>query len=230
MEQQENNITLRKATKADIVKIVHVHSQSARDAYKGILADDMISAIFGITGLIKDWNDYLEKAEIDDNLIPLVAVEGGEIVGALRSNIAYDDEEKLLGELGYGSSDVKNSMLHYKNIYISPYHQKKGVGLSLLRAATEIAKEKGCNKAMTITLQGYDESAKFFKKTADATLLGEQTIDVGVMYKSVTDSTLHFNVWVIPNIDKVLGDNTRQINPMQLAKQNMVQAHLAHQR
>ncbi len=220
-QDKMGDITVRRANKNDILQIVNVHHKSAHTAYAGLFPKEVLSTIFNVKGLFADWNDYLGKAEENDIFMPMVAIEKGEIIGVLRSNIAHDDEAELLGGFGYDISADKSSMVHFKNIYISPNHQKKGVGLKLLQTVAQIAKDRGCVRGMTITLQGYDESMNFFKKTGNAEFVGRQAIDTSTMYKSIQGPAMHSNVWVIPDIDVVIAKNN--VPAREYMKQRLLQ-------
>lgn len=201
---------IRKPELDDLPRIVEVHHKSAVNAYQKILPPEVINKIFGKEALYQDWYKYLRSAEKDDSLLPLVVLDNqGKITGVSRANIGNKTEHEILQSL----DNPLNAPAHLKNIYIDPESQTRGAGAALIKASALWAKKKNCKNLMTMVLDGYEQSPKFFKHVANAGCIGSCESDVSAMYKNLPQGsvTLKFKVYNMSSMDYIISRPSSQL-------------------
>jgi N-acetylglutamate synthase-like GNAT family acetyltransferase len=132
--------TIREAMFEDSNAIAHVHVDSWREAYKGLLDVSTISQ-FGVDNRWKMWEKFLQDRT--EKKKAYIAVHSGKIVGITSWHETADQVEIL-------------------TLYVLSDFQKKGVGTVLFKLAENQATLKG-KKLVAWVLKG-NSSTLFYEK------------------------------------------------------------------
>jgi len=126
---------IRQATLADIPSILSLYAE-LHPTDKAISAD-MAEASF--------------SQAVKNGIIYFVSVEDGEVVGSLYIAI-IPNITKLCAPIGF-----------IENVVVAEKHRRKGIGKSLIEAAVQTAKDKGCYKVILSSNIKRTEAHKFYE-------------------------------------------------------------------
>jgi L-amino acid N-acyltransferase YncA len=150
-------LSLRPATALDAAAIAHVHVQSWRTTYAGIVPADHLAALNQAERALQ-WQDWLTRG------IPVYVAElDGEIVGFISGGPIREPLQTYDAEL-YA-------------IYLLESAQRQGAGTALLKKLAESLSAKGFT-SMIVWVLAQNPSRHFYEKSG-AQLVSTKEIDIG---------------------------------------------------
>ena len=202
-------IRIRSAERADLNKIVQVHSLSAMKAYDGFLSSETLQATFAQRILRGNWNVSFALKEKDPSKRALLVAEDPEkpelgILGVARCHLITNRDERAFFDEIMGDKSSPESLSEIQTLYIHPDCQNQGVGLALMTEMAKFLSKAGNKKSVVITLDGYDASAKFYQKIGQAKLAGQfvqNTAETAGAANPDAEAS-KFNLWLFDNILK----------------------------
>lgn len=150
-------ISVRAATEQDAGDISHVHIESWRTTYKGIVPQTYLDAL-NETERVPLWREWLGR-----DIKVFVAHAKGEIVGFIAGGPIREPLRDFDAELFA--------------IYVLKQNQRSHVGTSLLRALTVSLREEGF-RSMAVWVLESNSSGRFYERSG-AVPAGSKEIEVG---------------------------------------------------
>jgi len=150
-------ISIRLAAISDATAIAHVHVESWRTTYAGIMPDAYLASLDEILRA-RLWREWLTTGAL-----VLAAELKGSIIGFAHAGSIREPVEKCDAEL--------------YSIYLLKDAQKRGVGTALLRGIAAALLERNF-KSMAVWVLEQNRSRKFYALTG-AKLVTSQVIEVG---------------------------------------------------
>ena len=150
-------ISIRPAAINDAAAIAHVHVESWRTTYAGIMPDAYLASLDEMLRA-RLWREWLTA----DALV-LVAELNGSVVGFAHAGPSREPLEKCDAEL--------------YSIYLLKDSQKRGVGTALLRAMAGTLLERNF-RSMAVWVLEQNRSRNFYER-AGGKLVTSQVIEVG---------------------------------------------------
>lgn len=138
-------LVIRNATKEDISKIVDIKVSGWKNAYTGIISEDILNNM----SVEKETFSYTNKYSLND---VFVAVLNNEIVGFCR---VYDYDTPQY------DSDIDCEV---REIYIRPDIKGKGIGSKLFKYVLDYFKSKNKYKLYLGVFEDNYKSRKFYEK------------------------------------------------------------------
>ncbi len=154
-------MVLRLAAAADAAAIAHVHRESWRTTYSGILPHDVIAAQAG-RKTAAEWHRRLSEGPAREST--WIAERGGEIVGFVSCGAARHRLESLEAEI-YA-------------LYVLQAHQRGGVGRELVRACARHFVRRGEFGFYLWVLKA--NRARLFYEALGGREIGEKTERLGL--------------------------------------------------
>ena len=151
------NASIRVAEMQDAAAIAHVHVQSWRTAYEGIVPKEYLASL-NEAERVPLWQDWLAR-----DLSMFVAEIGGEVVGFAGGGAIREP------------FDVYDSELY--TLYLLREEQGRGLGKALLGAVAEALVEKGY-KSMLVWVLEQNAAVGFYKRAGVEYLMSKQ-IEIG---------------------------------------------------
>jgi GNAT superfamily N-acetyltransferase len=153
---------VRRAVAGDRRAMAHVHVESWKTTYRGIVPDLALDALTVESDLAKGFGRHLEDPPPDWRAY-VGEVRGGKVVGFAIGHSARDPHPPgLTGELGA--------------IYLLQEHQRKGLGRMLVHAVAQGLREQGHrNMVVWVVVSG---PARGFYEAMGARICGEQQREV----------------------------------------------------
>ena len=159
--------SVRNAGISDLEKIVETHHLSAFAAYPptGLVSAAVMDETFGYDSLRKSWRSSLSDPKPRE--LSLIAGEGTDVVGVARCRIIVDESERahLCGSRLIGKAEPLGDI---QTLYVHPDHQDKGAGRVLMGAIGDWFLSQGAHRAVVITLDGYRDSPRFYRRVGEA--------------------------------------------------------------
>ncbi len=78
--------------------------------------------------------------------------ERAALEAAIGEGLAWIAEDPLDGQVGFALASVEGDDLHLDELDVSPTHQRRGLGSSLLAAVIEEGRARGCARLTLITV------------------------------------------------------------------------------
>ncbi|WP_199621282.1 GNAT family N-acetyltransferase [Paenibacillus alkalitolerans] len=153
-------MNIRKANIDDVEGVAHVHVNSWRSTYKGLISDTFLSNLT-LEGRKKNWLWTFNNLNQDEEIF--VAMDQQGIIGFSNSGKNRNHEYDHDGEL-YA-------------IYLLKEYQGKGIGRRLVQAAVDSLKVKGYKSMMLWVLEN-NPSLGFYLKIG-GTVIGKKDITIG---------------------------------------------------
>ena len=133
---------IRKAEKADVLRMAEIFTQDLKETYQGILPEAYLSDL-KISEAVKTWQSYLDKerhgcfaAEVDGNLV---------------------------GFAGYREDEEDASCLVLAALYVETTYQGKGIGKSLIQRVWEYAKSQGYQKVAVCVVEKNQRTRQIYE-------------------------------------------------------------------
>ena len=152
---------VRRARMEDAHAIASVWAESWRDAYRGIVPDDYLNSID-----VERWADRQRRymGESHGAATTFVAEVDGRIVGWTSNGPNRDTSLPFAGEL--------------YTLYISPEHQRRGIGRRLMKVAAKSLVEAGM-ASMLLWVLADNRNARRFYEAAGGRVADEQHVTFG---------------------------------------------------
>ena len=148
---------IRSATKQDAAAISHVHVESWRTTYQGIVPDRYLAAL-DETARTVSWCEWMESG------VPVfVAVREGSVVGFISGGPIRDPIEGYDAELF--------------TIYLLQQAQKRGFGTALLRKLASRLDDMGFKNMIAWVLE--DNASSGFYEKSGALRIASKEIEIG---------------------------------------------------
>lgn len=133
---------IRKAEKADVLRMAEIFTQDLKETYQGILPEAYLSDL-KISEAVKTWQSYLDKerhgcfaAEVDGNLV---------------------------GFVGYREDEEDASCLVLAALYVEITYQGKGIGKSLIQRVWEYAKSQGYQRVAVCVVEKNQRTRQIYE-------------------------------------------------------------------
>jgi GNAT superfamily N-acetyltransferase len=150
-------ISIRAATEHDAAAIAHVHVQSWRTTYAGIVPDEYLATLNEGERVLQ-WREWLTKD------IPVYVAElDGEIAGFISGGAIREPIQKYDAEL-YA-------------IYLLEQAQRQGIGTALLKKLAELLSSKGFSGMIVWVLE--KNPARDFYESTGAQRISAKEIEIG---------------------------------------------------
>jgi L-amino acid N-acyltransferase YncA len=150
-------VSIRAAVMEDAAAIAHVHVESWRTTYAGIVPDAYLASL-DTTLRARLWCEWLSA-----EALVLVAETNGNVLGFAHG--------------GRNREPVADCDAELYSIYLLKDAQKRGTGIALLRAMAAAMVERNF-KSMAVWVLEQNRSRRFYEQTG-ATLTTSKVIDVG---------------------------------------------------
>ncbi|HXF82119.1 MAG TPA: GNAT family N-acetyltransferase [bacterium] len=155
-------ITLRSATAADAVGIAHVHVETWRTAYRGILPAELLAAL-SVERRAAGWRQAAAHSGQEGRSLT-VAEDDGRIVGFAAGGPVQTPDPVFTGEL-YA-------------IYVLDACQRRGIGRWLVRAVAE-ALAAGGHRAMLVWVLAANSAARRFYESLGGRHVRDREVSLG---------------------------------------------------
>jgi len=153
----ETMVSVRQAKEQDATAIAHVHVQSWRTTYAGIVPDDYLASLKEAERVLL-WQDWLTR-----DIHVYVAERDGELVGFLCGGRIREPSPGYDAELFA--------------IYLLDQAQGQGLGTALLRKLAEALAAEGF-KGMIVWVLEQNPAVRFYEKSG-ASLVSAKQIEIG---------------------------------------------------
>jgi ribosomal protein S18 acetylase RimI-like enzyme len=155
-------VIIRDAIHTDAPAIAHVHVDTWRATYRGIMPDDYLD------NLSYDTRAAFWARLISDPFTPSFV------------HVAEDDSGGIVGFVSGGppQSDVSGYDGELYAIYVLPEAQGKGIGRKLVQACAQTLKERGITSMLLWVLKDNAPSRAFYESLGGQTL-NEQQFELG---------------------------------------------------
>jgi L-amino acid N-acyltransferase YncA len=153
-------VSVRAATEQDAGAISHVHVESWRTTYAGIVPDAYLAGLDETKGMLQ-WREWLTR-----DIQVFVAEVDGEVVGFVSGGSMREPLQDYDAELFA--------------IYLLKQAQRRGVGTALLKALAESLNTKGFKSMAAWVLEG-NSSSHFYERSGAVRLLSKEIEVGGVM-------------------------------------------------
>src|SRR5450432_2504837 len=154
-------VLIRTATEKDAEAISHVHVESWRTTYAGIVPASYLDGL-NQAERVPVWREWL-SLELHPNVLVFVAVEDGEVVGFI------------------GGGPIREPVLSYDAelfaIYLLKRSQGKGTGTALLKALASSLAGRGFMSMAVWALES-GSSSRFYAKSG-AVPIASKAIEIG---------------------------------------------------
>jgi L-amino acid N-acyltransferase YncA len=148
---------IRRATPHDAAQIAHVHIESWRSAYKGIVSDDYLAAMDEISRAAS-WQEWLGSS------VPIfVSTEDTIVVGFISGGPIRDPFDDYDAEL--------------YTIYLLQHAQRRGIGTALLKKLAHRLNEDGFKNMAAWVLED-NASSNFYEKSGAHRVASKQ-VEIG---------------------------------------------------
>jgi len=145
--------TIEPATQADVPALARVFVRCWRDAYRGVVADEIVDAL-DAAGEERRWGALIAEHRV------IVARDDGVVIGMVR--IVADADDPTRG--------------HVFSLYVDPHASGAGVGRALLgRACDELA--SGGFASATLWVFAANERARHFYEAAGWSETGRSRVE-----------------------------------------------------
>lgn len=142
--QQDDEVTIRRATRSDADAIAAVHVRSWQEAYAGIVPAEHLQSLDPKRWAVR-WADFLERGPAD-RVLTWVAVTGANLIGFASVGPARDE-------------DARPAEREIYSIYLDPGTWGRGVARELIR--TVIA-DAGDRTPLSLWVLADNERAQHF--------------------------------------------------------------------
>ena len=139
-------LTLRTATPHDARDIVRINVEAWRQAYAGIVPDDVLQEMDIDSRTVR----YQQRMAEATRYETLLAVDGDETVGYVNFG-PYRDGDSLDETVG-----------EIVAVYVDPRHWRGGAGTALMKAAGERLAERGWGETRLWVLEANDSARRFY--------------------------------------------------------------------
>lgn len=153
---------IRPATVEDAVQLAHVHRNSWRATYRGVLTDEYLDAL-DVDRMASNWRRNILRVPV--GTLHLAAEVEGKVVGFASCGPAREEKSDA-GQL-YA-------------INVDPGSWARGVGSALFSAAEQALVEAGYSRAYLWVEQGNDRAIRFYTKRGwldDGGMLEDERFD-----------------------------------------------------
>jgi len=150
-------ISIRAAVPEDAVAIAHVHVESWRTTYKGIVPDDYLAGL-DETLRVKLWQEWLRGGAV-----VLVAERKGQLVGFAHA--------------GRIREAVENADAELYSLYLLKESQGRGIGRTLLSEIFAVLKQQGFTSIALWVLER--NNARGFYQSCGGRLAASKVIEIG---------------------------------------------------
>jgi ribosomal protein S18 acetylase RimI-like enzyme len=148
---------IRRATPHDAAQIAHVHIESWRSAYKGIVSNDYLASM-DETARTANWQEWLGSS------VPIfVSTENAIVVGFISGGPIRDPIDDYEAEL--------------YTIYLLQHAQRRGIGTALLKELAHRLHEDGFRNMAAWVLED-NASSNFYEKSGAHRVASKQ-IEIG---------------------------------------------------
>jgi ribosomal protein S18 acetylase RimI-like enzyme len=141
-------VSIRAAAPEDALAIAHVHVESWRTTYAGIVPDEYLAGL-DVNLRVKLWQEWLGSGAM-----VLVAERKDEIVGFLHAGKIREPLETADAEI--------------YSLYLLREAQRRGIGRALLRAAAAMLRQQGL-KSVGLWVLERNRSRGFYENCRSAT-------------------------------------------------------------
>lgn len=146
----------RAAIKSDAEQIAHLHADSWRRTYRGMLRDDFLDGEV-VRNRLEVWNGRLGSVRTDQFV--LVAENQKQVVGFI---CVYGNEDPRYGSL-------------IDNLHVAHAHKREGIGTFLMRQAGDWLHQNYARYGVYLWVMGANQPARRFYEELGSTNAG--TID-----------------------------------------------------
>lgn len=166
---------IRRATEEDVKGIAHVHVETWRSTYKGIIPDHYLNSLT-IENRTKNWQRNLKTLH---TAIFIVENDDGEIIGFAAGGPEQTRDSFYQGEL-YA-------------IYILDTYQQKGIGKQLTKRVVEFLVEKKYKNIIIWALEEnsnrtfYESLGGQLAASKPISIYGKELIQVGYVWNNIYD-------------------------------------------
>ncbi len=208
-------IIVRPAELSDLENIVHTHSMSAMKTYDSFLSPATIQATFTPDNLRRNWlKSFAEHKSNPNNRLLLVAEDSQHpewgILGVARCHIITKADERAFFDAVMGPEKTAEKLSEIQTLYVHPAYQHHGVGRVLIGEMARFLAERGNQKSVVVTLDGYDTSARFYQRVGGARLVGQfnqNTAETAGAANADADVS-KFNLWMFDNVSCCISGET----------------------
>ena len=150
-------VSIRAATPDDAIAIAHVHVESWRTTYAGIVPDDYLAGL-DETLRLKLWQEWLSGGAV-----VLVAERKGEVVGFVHAGKIREAIESADAEI--------------YSLYLLRDSQGRGIGHGLVRAVAAVLQERGFTGVALWVLER--NRSRGFYENCGGKLVTSRVIEIG---------------------------------------------------
>lgn len=144
-----HEIEVREATKHDVAALSLVGRQAFLTAYEGTANVDAIA-------------QHVERHFSEDSIARELGIDGQAYLIATS-----DGEAAGFAKLGKGDAPIampEKPALEVQQLYVSPHHQRSGVGAKIMNAVIVIAKQKSFRGIWLSAWENADWALRFYRK------------------------------------------------------------------
>jgi ribosomal protein S18 acetylase RimI-like enzyme len=145
---------IRDATKSDLTAIAHLHAESWRSAYRGIMSDDFLEN-HAHRDRLTAWQERYSAAG-QKPMFVIVAEEGPKLAGFA---CVFPDEDVVFGSF-------------LDNLHVAPQLTSRGIGRRLLSEAAARLLTAGSRAGLYLWVLEQNHSARRFYEKAGGMLAG----------------------------------------------------------
>lgn len=166
---------IRRATLGDVAGIAHVHVQTWRSTYKGLIPDEYLDSLT-IENRKKSWQRHLHTLHI---AIFVAENEAGEIIGFAAGG------------------PEQTSTFHYQaelyTIYILEEYQQQNIGKRLFKVVVEFLEEKHYQNLLIWALEEnvnrrfYESLGGQLVASKPISICGKKLLEVGYVWDNIND-------------------------------------------
>jgi ribosomal protein S18 acetylase RimI-like enzyme len=161
-------MNLRRATPDDATALAHVHVDSWRSAYRGLVPDEFLDSL-----------DYCQRSRRFREALAAgseetyLAEEDGEPIGILTLGACRDADvdQATAGEIW--------------GIYLAPQHWRKGLGRAIFQRAEQMLQARGYTLATLWVLEGNQQARRFYEAMGFETDGASRLHNLGAPLKAI---------------------------------------------
>jgi GNAT superfamily N-acetyltransferase len=150
--EARKNMVIRDAAKSDVSAIAHLHAESWRSAYRGILSDDYLEN-HAHSDRLAAWEERF-SAMPPNPMFVMVAEEGTQLAGFA---CVFPDEDAVFGSF-------------LDNLHVAPQFTGRGIGRQLLSEAAACLLTSGSQAGLYLWVLEQNHGARRFYERAGGIL------------------------------------------------------------
>jgi ribosomal protein S18 acetylase RimI-like enzyme len=147
-------MVIRDATMSDVTAIAHLHAESWRSAYRGILSDDYLEN-HAQGDRLAVWQERF-SATAPNPIFVMVAVAGAQLAGFA---CVFPDEDAVFGSF-------------LDNLHVAPHLTGRGIGRQLLSEAASRLVKSGSRAGLYLWVIEQNQGARQFYERAGGLFVG----------------------------------------------------------